>query len=1145
MQISGAAGSDTFVVCPREVAPVSSKNLRGHSGIIEHTVTSSDLEDGYNGLRIPGVAASILDNDGNFGWVQVVPSSANSFLLYEDTDDIIAFQVFPTTIPVSADPTEKPFGLEVSVVSEVSPNGEGYVKLRQEGDLEFDDPTFEVLRSLTLKFNDQTPQTVYLQYNELAEELQVTDRDIVVTSVVSVTDTGDERFLNTLQTLVPIAAKLLPAKDSALAKTVVVIESDGETRVAEDGLGHGFDDSYNVIIRPCDSTMFGSKVSITPNIEGQIQTTVSELTVATGQCEFTVGVSAVDDDVEEGDHFVTLQHTIVDSAGNDILLFDNSTLYVANVLVRIYDDDLPGVIFEGTGLGDVYVVELDADGKIAIPPNLYKGRYTVRLTRPPESGDVTVALTNEPTASDILTPSTASLGRDTAERIQLILTDDDNEIGQEISLTFDASNWWIPQNVTVEAIDDDKEEGIDWLYFPSQPSFLAYIQGPIFLSGDEAANVPGIRSPELFPGETDPLVFVPPEGAVIPDGYKFIIDEFQVDRLIIQNLDVRGTTPNGDLTDLQFTGMNMAANIIIQGLAIPDGISYRGIEVVEIFLSDGVDQLTFWNTTNATHYVDLSGGNDTLAIHSIDGPLIVQGGDGDDFIRAVKLDEIRGLLCVDGGGGGGVDSLLLDGTASSIDDRLNLTRFIVETPSMDKSSDNALKAYLLNLYGATGGTFELQVDDTQNNGTLQTQSFDLSTLGDSVVGLTASDEYKAAKELEFLIAGLVLGTDRDTCGTRGNSDCSDVVQVWPIGPQAFAIFVAGERRFGNLGINLTSTVDLVGFEPEYFLNVTNNMLLQNQDLAYTLIENLDIRLGDGESLNVAVNVRGTSATTKISTQSGDDRVYLSSEANEEPGSDLDVLLGWLDYMEQDLTIDVGTGQHRLMMSDERSSVSKGVSGAGAALFTSTSLTNLGDGLGDFFFETSSPTVGARADWSFGVDLWLGNGNDVLHVTSVPANPDSTTISTTTSVHAGDGDDTITVTLNTNDHNGVVFVGNGQAGEDTIDASTSSHPVILFGERGTDRLTGGQGNDVICGDFCYVTWRALVEEPVVDVMDPEPNATSNVTKDNFFVTVRHRQMMGATLQLVARAGNGGYGDFTGTFLGVVQMLVSQKLSHRTN
>ena len=53
--IYGALGSDTFVVCPREVDPVISKNLRGHRGIIEHSVSGTSDEDGYQDILVEGI----------------------------------------------------------------------------------------------------------------------------------------------------------------------------------------------------------------------------------------------------------------------------------------------------------------------------------------------------------------------------------------------------------------------------------------------------------------------------------------------------------------------------------------------------------------------------------------------------------------------------------------------------------------------------------------------------------------------------------------------------------------------------------------------------------------------------------------------------------------------------------------------------------------------------------------------------------------------------------------------------------------------------------------------------------------------------------------------------------------------------------
>lgn len=242
---------------------------------------------------------------------------------------------------------------------------------------------------------------------------------------------------------------------------------------------------------------------------------------------------------------------------------------------------------------------------------------------------------------------------------------------------------------------------------------------------------------------------------------------------------------------------------------------------------------------------------------------------------------------------------------------------------------------------------------------------------------------------------------------------------------------------------------------------------------------------------------GTSAVTTVNTQAGDDTVFISSEANQniENARTVDVLLGWLDYIQEDVTVNVASGRQRLLISDEKSLIAKGRNSA--AVLTKQSLTSLGNGLGDIFFHTSG-----TGNWSAGLDLWLSKGDDRLDVLSTPSNPGSPPFRTTTCVHAGDGDDHLFVTLATEDHDGAVFVANGQAGDDKLNASLSTHPVILFGDRGGDTLIGGHGDDIILGDLGRVIWRDSADD-----------------------------------QILAQVGGGGYGDFTDGVIRNVSEIVS--------
>ena len=147
-----------------------------------------------------------------------------------------------------------------------------------------------------------------------------------------------------------------------------------------------------------------------------------------------------------------------------------------------------------------------------------------------------------------------------------------------------------------------------------------------------------------------------------------------------------------------------------------------------------------------------------------------------------------------------------------------------------------------------------------------------------------------------------------------------------------------------------------------------------------------------------------------------------------------------------------------MISDEQSDIPKGTSEFPMTL-TSTSLTDIRrDILGDIFYYTQG------GDWTRGLDIWLGSNDDTMLVTTIPTTSD---LRTTTTINAGAGDDSLVVELDSIENKDALFVANGQDGDDTIDCSASSLPVIVFGENGDDVILTGSGNDVAFGDFGLV------------------------------------------------------------------------------
>jgi hypothetical protein len=86
----GNLGSDIFEICPREVEPVTSRNLRGHRGILEHEIRS-DGDPAYEGLLTEGIAVDIHDNDGDFAFINMVENEAVHLLFEEDSAHSFTF----------------------------------------------------------------------------------------------------------------------------------------------------------------------------------------------------------------------------------------------------------------------------------------------------------------------------------------------------------------------------------------------------------------------------------------------------------------------------------------------------------------------------------------------------------------------------------------------------------------------------------------------------------------------------------------------------------------------------------------------------------------------------------------------------------------------------------------------------------------------------------------------------------------------------------------------------------------------------------------------------------------------------------------------------------------------------------------------
>ena len=79
------------------------------------------------------------------------------------------------------------------------------------------------------------------------------------------------------------------------------------------------------------------------------------------------------------------------------------------------------------------------------------------------------------------------------------------------TLTFTPANWFMPQEVTVFAIDDAVVDGGDIKVFAPQLKTVALVQGPLLIKGGGGVGSLGVIGPLMLPGE---LNIKPPTGDV-------------------------------------------------------------------------------------------------------------------------------------------------------------------------------------------------------------------------------------------------------------------------------------------------------------------------------------------------------------------------------------------------------------------------------------------------------------------------------------------------------------------------------------------------------------------------------------------------------------------------------------------------------
>ena len=278
---------------------------------------------------------------------------------------------------------------------------------------------------------------------------------------------------------------------------------------------------------------------------------------------------------------------------------------------------------------------------------------------------------------------------------------------------------------------------------------------------------------------------------------------------------------------------------------------------------------------------------------------------------------------------------------------------------------------------------------------------------------------------------------------------------------------------------------------------------------YYGFEETNIRFGSGTDV---LNVQGTSAgsfkgvidslsavhaATNITLANGNDQVFVSSNAdldaatiNTTAGAPdvFEFLTGDLNAVRGNLNLDLGAGRHRLLVSDEAAT-------AGDSAVTISDTVGTPTGAGGFDKTTAAEIqmkglafgditygVAPAGDLLDGVIYWSGSGNDTIAIDGTHNRP-ATGKRTSTVLNTGLGNDHVTVNLTAGQDG--FFVLNTSGGsvtddplpiaatpgpdDDVVNAAGSTLPLVIFSGYGNDDVTGGQGADVIFGDFGRVQY----------------------------------------------------------------------------
>ncbi|MEG4442456.1 Calx-beta domain-containing protein, partial [Microcoleus sp. AT9_B4] len=441
-----------------------------HNSTISYTASSSDTN--YNAISITPVTANITDND--VASVNITQSAGSTDISEGSTTDSY-------TVVLNSQPTN-------DVTININP----------------DSQSTSSTNSLTFtSANWNVPQTVTV--TAVDDSLAEGNHNSTISYTASSSDVNYDAI-----SITPVTANITD-NDTA---NVNITQSGGSTNVSEGGVT----DSYTVVLnsQPTNDVT----ININPDSQSTSSTNSLTFTSANWNVPQTVTVTAVNDNLVEGNHNSTISYT---ASSSDV---NYDAISITPITANITDNDVASVnITQSAGSTDI------SEGSTT-------DSYTVVLTSQPTS-DVTININPD-------SQSTSSTN----------------------SLTFTSANWNVPQIVTVTAVDDNLVEGnhnstINYTASSSDTNYHAISITPITanITDNDVASVNITQSS----GSTD----ITEGGAT--DSYTVVLNSQPTSNVTINiNPDSQSTSSASTLT---FTSANWNVPQSVTVTAVDDNLA--------------------------------------------------------------------------------------------------------------------------------------------------------------------------------------------------------------------------------------------------------------------------------------------------------------------------------------------------------------------------------------------------------------------------------------------------------------------------------------------------------------------------------------------------------------------------------------------